>query len=160
MTTPLHTLETCLSRQLALARDFLTALQDESRLLADPAQADQLAASTAAKLSCIQQFEALDKARDQALFDLGHDAGPEGLQQALRQHPSLSALLSELQDTAGQARELNEQNGTVIQTYLQHTQQTLADLRQLTGKSTEPLYNASGRPHGALPSGRTHIKAG
>ena len=160
MTTPLQTLETCLTRQLALARNFLTTLQKESRQLEDPAQTEQLAAITASKLACIQQFEALDSARDQALLDLGHETGNDGLQQAVHQHPSVAALQADLQDTASQARELNEQNGTVIHTYLRHAQQTLADLRQLTGQSAEPLYNASGRAHGAVPAGRTHIKAG
>ncbi len=160
MTTPLQTLETCLARQLELARRFLAALQEESRLLQDPGQADQLTASTAAKLDCVQQFEALDTVRDQALAQLGHSPDGEGLRQALAQHPALAALLAELQGVAAQARDLNESNGTVINTYLRHTQQTLADLRQLTGQGAESLYNASGRPNAARLAGRTHIKAG
>lgn len=160
MTTPLQTLETCLTQQLELARRFLAALQEESRLLEDPGLADQLAGSTAAKLACVQQFEALDSTRNRALAQLGHTPDNDGLRQALAQHPALAGLLDELQDAAAQARDLNEQNGTVIHTYLRHAQQTLADLRQLTGQATEPLYNASGRPKASLPAGRTHIKAG
>ncbi|MCB5362810.1 flagellar protein FlgN [Pusillimonas sp. CC-YST705] len=160
MSSVLQTLETCLDRQLTLAREFLTAVQHESQLLQDPSQAELLATSTATKLSCIQRFEALENVRNQALLQLDLDASPEGLQQALRLHPSLAPLFTELQDIADQARQLNEQNGTVIQTYLRHTQHTLADLRQLTGQATEPLYNASGRASGALPAGRTHITAG
>ena len=158
MTTPWHTLETCLNQQLALAQQFLLALQEESRLLQNPAQANQLASTTASKLSCVQQFEALTNTRNQALLQLGYSPSPQGLEQALAQHSAMASQLQALQSLAQQASTLNTANGAAIHTYLRHTQQALSEIHQLSGQNTKPLYTASGRTSGGF-RGRTHIKA-
>jgi flagellar biosynthesis/type III secretory pathway chaperone len=159
MTTPLQALEHCLTLQLELTRDFLTTVQEEAHLLESPSQADLLPGNTAAKVSCAQQFAELEKARDQALLDMGFEADDKGMQQAMRAHGHLGSVMKSIQDAAAQARGINEQNGIIIRTYLRDTQQMLADLRQLTGQAAEPLYNANGRSQGSAMARRTHIKA-
>lgn len=160
MTTSQQTLADCLAQQLQLAQRFLAILQEESRHLESPEQTEHLQASTAAKLECVQQFDTQVAIRNQILLSMGHTADAAGLRQALQAQPSLGDTQDALLGLAEQAKQLNAENGIIINTYLRHTQQAMTELQQLTGQAPEPLYTSSGRSHTSSPAARTHIKAG
>lgn len=151
-----HLLQT-LNHELALVQRFIDILEAEANALEQSDYGEALEASTRHKNSCIGQLADAGQAREAALQAMGFGTDRAGLEAAVKTYPQLAHATDQLFDLGRQASDLNMANGAIIETYLQHTQQALHAIRQMSG-STD-LYDASGRPGGSKGS-RTRIAAG
>lgn len=143
-TSAIFKLEQLFVTETALTQEFISVLQAEAEVLAKPAVGDALDATTARKNALAQQLAAAAASRHVIYTELGYP-GQDTNHAVLRQdHPSLRQAINALAQAAQQAHEINEENGIVIEAYLKHNQQALAELRLLTGQDL-PLYDASGR---------------
>lgn len=142
MSTSLDDLQSCLNHEIDLVKRFLHVLNDEALALAQPENNAVLAASTRQKNQFAQQLSDAAGIREALLAKLGLSAGKAGLDEAARQDPALQAVCDELFSLAEKARNLNVENGTVIEMYLAHNQRAIQTLRSLAGSGS--LYDAKG----------------
>lgn len=143
MDTHTADLRTCLERECALVRDFIDVLRDEALALEHPDDSAALQASTQAKNRCADDMATIAGQRDALLAEQGMPTGKPGLDAASHDDPALAQPYGELLQLADEARRMNLENGTAIETYLAHTQRAMRTLRSLAGSGS--LYDARGR---------------
>ena len=139
-----HLLET----ELELMEHFLFSLKKENALLMDSYSNDDLFDLTEIKNQYAERLSAVATQRDEALADLGLAAGQEGLLAAQQQYPALSDTIQELINTVEKARQYNEENGLLIEAYLNYTSEALEALNSANPTATNPqqaqTYDAKG----------------
>ncbi|CAM5190691.1 Flagella synthesis protein FlgN OS=Castellaniella defragrans OX=75697 GN=HNR28_000428 PE=3 SV=1 [Castellaniella defragrans] len=138
----IDTLLRCMDAQSALLDDFIQTLQAEGQLLLETPSDEALGTLTSRKNDYARRLSELDQARSQQLAELGYTDTRDSIEAACAAHPDLRAAFDALWQRAGQARTLNEQNGQVLHTFIEHNQRALTTLRTLMG---ENLYDARGR---------------
>ncbi|ARP94322.1 flagella synthesis protein FlgN [Bordetella genomosp. 13] len=138
-------LQICIERESALVQAFIEAVDAEGLALADRTAHQALQQAAQEKENLAEQLVALSVQRDELLAGLGLPPGNEGTEQAAAQFPELAESWNRLLEYAAVARERNERNGMMISVSLQHTQQALDALRQLTEGDTTATYDAQGR---------------
>ena len=125
ITDALHHL---LDTELELMEHFLFSLEKENALLMESYSNDDLFDLTEIKNQYAERLSAIAVQRDEALADLGLAAGQEGLLTAQQQYPTLSDTIQELINTVEKARQYNEENGLLIEAYLNYTSEALETL--------------------------------
>lgn len=146
LTTDLHD---HLTAELDLMQHFLFALEKENTLLLSNYHHDDLYDLTELKNSYAEQLAQAANLRDSALNALQLPAGKDGLLLAAQLHnEELGALVQQLMTLAQQGRQLNDQNGLLINTYLDYNQQALQALGQ-ANPTAASVYDAHGKkqPH-------------
>lgn len=141
--------------EIALLRDFVAVLQREQAALSAD-DADEIAASSRAKVGLLQQLGRISNERNLALAREGFAADRAGLDALLARDVDSGALAQQrerLMSLAGEANELNRINGKLICLRTAHNQKSLSILLGTAeGAST---YGRDGRASlGGSPSGR------
>ena len=127
-------------------------------MLEDGAIEAALIETTERKNVAADALTAAAQERNRVLESLGFAADGAGLNAAVEAHPELGTLRDKLVQITEQARTLNESNGQIIESFLDHNQRALETLQRLTGIGD--IYDASGRTRkGGAGKGR-NIKAG
>lgn len=142
MNTEADALLRCIEQQSALVREFIQTLEAESTLLLETTPNDTLEALTARKNEYAQRLADLDRDRAQHLGRLGFGSDRDGVEAAIFAHPTLRDPFDTLLQLAAQARELNQQNGQIIDIFLASNRRAIDTLRTLMG---DDLYDAKGR---------------
>lgn len=141
--TTYQELEQTLELELECVQAFLTTLQQESDVLAQGAEPEDLNNITQEKNEHAIQLSGLATKRNNLLKELGLENDREGLQELAEQNPEILETVQALIDTTAQASILNHGNGQIIDRFLNNHQQALDVLYHLTGRSQ--IYDAKGR---------------
>lgn len=136
MTSPLpdQPIAGILADELAALREFATLLKTEQTILVD-GNADGLAALIDGKSALATRLGEFARRRETALAACKLPAGRQGMEAWLATLPADTVPRrhwQELLPLAAEARSLNELNGKLIGTRLQHNQQALAALMSAT----------------------------
>lgn len=124
-------LESIQQALVALNR-FVDLLQQEQQALIE-GDADRLLALSQLKIHQSEQLDLLERDRKAWLMRQGFDPQQDGMARWLAQQPAnVTATWNSLLETARQAQRLNQENGKLIETHLQHNQQMLAALMHAT----------------------------
>ena len=140
-----------LSDELAALREFIALLKEEQTTLAE-GKADALPSLIDRKSALATRLGDCSARRDAALAVLALPAGRSGMETWLESQPSTSPARRDwlqLLPLAAEARSLNELNGKLIGTRLQHNQQALTALMGATERAM--TYG---------PDGHTQISGG
>lgn len=137
---------------------FLFCLEKESELLLSSYNNDDLYDLTELKNQYADQLSHIAEQRDLQLAILNLPLGREGLIAAQSVSDTLEDLIHQLFDIAEKARTLNEQNGLVIQTYLDYSVQALEALAQANPPAGE-IYDARGKTKPATALKRGIVRA-
>lgn len=138
----LTSLQNCIQQQIELLQNFVSLLQREnSVLLADPQNQDLIDISTQ-KNDYARRISELDRSRTQNINILGFADDSSGINQLITLMPELQPLFASLWAVADQANQINNENGQLLNTYLEHNQKAINTLHGLMGQS---LYDASGK---------------
>ncbi|HEX7387878.1 MAG TPA: flagellar protein FlgN [Castellaniella sp.] len=132
----------CVDEQSALLDDFIKTLQAEGQLLLETPSDEALGTLTARKNDYARRLGELDQTRSQHLAELGFTDTRESIESACVTHPDLHQAFKSLWQRAGEAQALNESNGQILHTFIEHNQRALDTLRTLMG---EDLYDARGK---------------
>jgi len=150
-----------LAQEIRLMQDFIALLDEEARVLENPAATQALHATTRRKHGYADQLQAAAVARTAHLAALGFADVREDLSPVVQQYPDLRPAIDTLIALAARARDKNAENGIAIQTYQRHHREALAALRTLRGCGENRLYDARGRSQRAgTGSIKTHVAAG
>lgn len=152
-----NTLFDALQTEVALLQAFNEALAQETEILLSRHDEAALDALNHQKILYAEELEAAHQLRAQLLEELGYGNNRDSLEQAGAAY-NCRDLVSELFNLATQARQQNETNGSIIQTYLEHNQHALNALTSFA-QSSEKLYDARGRSNLPRPGKPTSIKA-
>lgn len=147
------TLENCLQTHITVLHDFLDLTEQEHEVLLQTFEPDTLAQLTQRKNQLLLEFLRLDHLRQQHLDALGVDHNIQGLSALAQAQPELAELVHQLIELSTAARQQNENNGVLIQTYLNSNQQALDTLSALAGKNN--FYTAHGKPSPQASSSRS-----
>lgn len=146
-----------LAGELAALREFVTLLQEEQSALLD-GKGDGLAALVEKKSALAGRLTDCAGQREAALAGLGLPAGRDGMEAWLATAAAAARNdWQELLPLAATARNLNELNGKLIGTRLQHNQQALAALMGATERAM--TYGPDGHAHPPAGSGRSRGSA-
>lgn len=152
-----NTTATGLISRLNAERDalkaFVTLLETEQQTLVD-GRVEELLALSDRKTQAAQELSQLANARKTSLLAQGAKTDSGGITAWLQAHAA-NALPAwqDIQQLAERMRQLNNTNGTLIQTRMRHNQQALIVLHN-AANSAGALYGRDGQPH--IPtSGRT-----
>lgn len=142
-----------LQQELTALDQFIALLQREQKALV-AADVQALLPLTEDKLKLSEQLNALARARGAALAQAGYAADANGVRQWLAGQPrAIAAAWGKLLDKAHTAQRLNETNGKLINTHLQHNQQALTALMNASNQSS--VYGPDGQPRiGSAPAQR------
>ena len=134
------------SERLALG-SMCRLLQVEQGALVQ-AQGDRVAELAVDKASQMETLSRLADQRSRHLTALGLSGNAEGIKVWLGRHPELALAAkkawSELMAVAEKARQLNQDNGILIESRLQQNRQKLAVL-QSSAASSDGVYHSDGR---------------
>jgi flagellar biosynthesis/type III secretory pathway chaperone len=134
------------SERIALSA-FCQLLQAEQGALVK-AQADRVAELAVDKATQIEALSRLADQRNRHLTAQGLSGNAEGIKVWLSRNPELALAAekawSELMGVAETARQLNQDNGLLIESKLQQNWQKLAVL-QSSGASSDGVYHSDGR---------------
>ena len=134
------------SERIALS-SFCSLLQVEQGALVQ-AQADRVADLAADKAARIEALSRLADQRSRHLTAQGLSGNAEGIKVWLSRHPELASAAKkawrELMAVAETARQLNQDNGILIESKLQQNRQKLAVL-QSSGAAPDGVYHSDGR---------------
>ncbi|MCQ9615980.1 flagellar protein FlgN [Paenalcaligenes niemegkensis] len=151
-------LQQALQAEIELLLVFNTALTQETELLLSNHDNDALNENAALKTQFSEALAAANQRRVLALNELNLPDSKQGLEEAVNLDSQLGPLVEELFRLAQQAKVQNENNGTLIHTFLQHNEQALEALGQLT-QPVEKVYDASGKTSVHRAGSRASIKA-
>lgn len=151
-------LQQTLENEVKLLTSFTELLQQETILLLGEHDNETLHQITQLKNQYAEQLAHLNDQREHALTALQVSNSAAGLQQAASQFPDLVPLVEQLHSLAEQAKLANEQNGLLIDTYLQYNQQALDALAQAM-QPVEQVYDARGKASLQRSQPRASIKA-
>ena len=131
-----------LSQQHQATQRFVSVLEQERLVLvAGKIDGEQLTRLTAQKQALLLTLERLESVRRRAQIKRGYQPGARGAAQAARDEGCLDGW-SKLQETAAQAKRLNQLNGDTLLIRLQQNQRILNVLNELSGHT---LYGPDGR---------------
>ncbi len=149
------TIGTLIDEESRVLRAFLDILEHEQQSLL-AGQADPLLSIAEEKNRASAQLSRLSLRRSQALSAQGFGSGAAAtaawLNQLATDAPPREAW-SRLLDLASRARTLNEENGALIRTRLQHNQRALAVLAAASDQAT--LYGPDGQAFAGV--GKRHL---
>lgn len=129
--------------QIALDR-FIDILQQEQAALV-AADVDALQSLSADKQQLSEQLNTLSQQRATQLQRAGFTANAEGVKTWLATQPAtVKDAWEKLLTSAQTAQRLNQTNGKLIQTHLQHNQQALIALMGAANRAD--VYGADGQP--------------
>jgi flagella synthesis protein FlgN len=147
-----------LQQELDALDQFIALLRQEQAALV---RADALAVIPLAdhKLKLSEQLNALARRRVAMLAQSGFAADTDGMRRWLTTQPAAVATQWEqLLDKARTAQHLNQTNGKLIETQLQHNQQALSALMHASNQAG--MYGPDGQPRiGGATSPRSMGKA-
>lgn len=135
------------AEELAQLRVFVTALQREQQSLVD-GHLDNLLPLAEEKSRIAASLGSLAEQRNKALAAAGLAADKTGMMDWLTSQPKSAASRAEwdnLLELAAEARRLNELNGKLIATRMQHNQQALAVLHAAVNRAM--MYGPDGQQH-------------
>jgi len=132
----------CVDAQSALLDDFIQTLLAEGQLLLETPSDEALGTLTSRKNDFARRLGELDQTRSRQLAALGYADTRDSIEAACATHPGLREAFDSLWRRAEHARTLNEQNGQILHTFIEHNRRALTTLRTLMG---EDLYDARGR---------------
>lgn len=141
-----------------LMQHFLFSLEKENELLLSSYSNDDLYDLTELKNQYADQLSQTSVQRENTLAELGLPAGRDGLLAAKSLSDDLNELIQDLFDTAEKAQKLNNENGLLIQTYLDYSVQALQALSQANPKAAD-IYDAKGQKQSATSSKRGIVRA-
>lgn len=131
------------SEQATLDR-FIAVLQHEQAALI-AADIDQVQSLSPQKQELSEQLNALAQQRVTQLHQAGFTPDTEGMKAWLKlQVPAVKQSWEKLLASAQTAQQLNQTNGKLIQTHLQHNQQALSALMNAANRAD--VYGADGQP--------------
>lgn len=132
----------CVDEQSELLNDFIQVLQAEGALLLETPSDEALGALTVRKNDYARRLGELDQVRATTLADMGQTDSRAGIDAVCALSPDLRAAFDTLFERAARASTLNQDNGQILKTFMEHNQQALDTLRGLMGQD---LYDARGR---------------
>lgn len=133
--------------ELDLMEQFLFSLQKENALLLENYNNDDLFDLTELKNHYADQLNGVALLRDSALVELQLPTGREGLLAAQAQYKELDEAITALFETAETARKYNEENGLLIQTYLDYSTKAIEALNSVNPTAGTSVYDAKGKAH-------------
>ncbi|MDY0309815.1 MAG: flagellar protein FlgN [Castellaniella sp.] len=139
---PGDTLLQCIQAQSGLLDEFIQALEAESAALLDNPTNLALAELTLRKNDYAQRLAQLDQERARILNDLDQADDADGIDAVCAVYPELRASFDALFERADRAHRLNQDNGQVLRTFMEHNQRALDTLHALINQD---LYDARGR---------------
>jgi flagellar biosynthesis protein FlgN len=137
----------CLREEDAVIVEFTSLLEEESTALSGPQSFDALQAITDRKNEYAARLGGLSHRRDTLLAELDLPAAHEGTEAAVVRHPELAEPWQTLLAHSAKAAAINENNGSLIDMHLRHTEGALETLRNVGAGSN--LYTSQGRSGGA-----------
>lgn len=133
-----------LRQEQATLDRFIDLLQQEQAALV-AANVDQLQPLSELKQKLSEELNGLARQRVAVLERAGFKADAAGMQAWLSKQPASAAeAWTQLRERAQTAQHLNQTNGKLIQSHLQHNQQALAVLMNAANKAD--IYGADGQP--------------
>lgn len=143
-----QSLQSCLNQAITVLESFNQTLSQENDLLLTTHDDSDLLAFTQKKNQFLAELETQHEACGRALSALGLENSHEGLVTAAESDAELAAIVQRFFELAETAQHQNNQNGIIIQTYLEHNQQALQAITSMMQRS-EQVYTAQGktRPH-------------
>ena len=153
----LQSLHSCLNQAITVLESFNQTLLQENDLLLTTHDDADLYAFTQQKTEFLAELEQQHEACGLALKALGLEHSHEGLVAAAELDAELASVVQHFVALAEKAQHQNNQNGIIIQTYLEHNQQALQAVTALMQRS-EQVYTAQGKTRSHKPL-LTPIKA-
>lgn len=141
-----------------LMQHFLFSLEKENELLLSNYSNDDLYDHTELKNQYADQLNQAAEQRDNQLTAMGLPTARDGLLAAQSLSDELDQLVQQLFDITEQARTLNEQNGLLIQTYLNYSVEALEALGA-ANPPTSDVYDARGRTKSGTALKRGIVRA-
>lgn len=132
----------CVQAQSDLLDEFIQTLEAESAALLDNPTNLALAELTVRKNDYAQRLAQLDQDRVGILNELEQSDDAAGIDAVCAVYPQLRTTFDALFERAGRAGRLNQENGQILQTYMEHNQRALDTLHALLNQD---LYDARGR---------------
>lgn len=132
----------CVDAQSELLNDFIQVLEAENALLLETPSNEALGSLTVRKNDYARRLGELDQARTTILTDMEQPDNAAGIEAVCALHPDLRSAFDHLFEQVAQASTLNQSNGQILTTFMEHNQQALDTLRSLMGQD---LYDARGR---------------
>ncbi|WP_323017880.1 flagellar protein FlgN [Castellaniella sp.] len=132
----------CVDAQSELLNDFIQVLEAENALLLETPSNEALGSLTVRKNDYARRLGELDQARTTILTDMEQPDNAAGIEAVCALHPDLRSAFDGLFEQVAQASTLNQSNGQILKTFMEHNQQALDTLRSLMGQE---LYDARGR---------------
>ncbi|WP_298017676.1 flagella synthesis protein FlgN [uncultured Castellaniella sp.] len=132
----------CVDEQSELLNDFIQVLEAEGALLLETPSNEALGALTTRKNDYARRLSELDQARAATLASMGQADDRASIDVVCALHPDLRPAFDTLFERAAHASALNQDNGQILKTFMEHNQQALDTLRGLMGQD---LYDARGR---------------
>ena len=140
--TDLHHL---LAQEKEIMGHLLFSLEKEHALLLDSYSNDALFDLTELKNHYADQLAQTAKQRDALLVALGFETGIEGLRAAQNEHEAVRTSVHELLELTEKAQALNEENGLLINTYLEYSEKAIETLDKANPtKGADQVYDAKG----------------
>lgn len=139
-----QSLHSCLNQAITVLESFNQTLSQEHDLLLTTHDDADLYAFTQQKTEFLAELEQQHTACGLALSALGLEHSHDGLIAATELDAELAPTVQRFFDTAEAAQHQNNQNGIIIQTYLEHNQQALQAVTTLMQRS-EQVYTAQGK---------------
>lgn len=132
----------CVRAQSGLLDEFIQTLEAESAtLLGDPTNL-ALAELAQRKNDYAERLGRLDRERARLLGELDQADDAAGIDAVCAVHPELRPAFDALFERAGRASRLNQDNGQLLRTFMEHNQRALDTLHSLVNQD---LYDARGR---------------
>ena len=146
------TFQPLILEEMAIVDLFIDVLKREQQALVE-GHADLLTSLAAEKTDCYNRLDRLGRKRQLMLTAAGMAAVPASLtywleSQALSLQETWQAFLLK----AGEARDLNRQNGELINSHMQYNRQALTVLLEISNRAS--VYGPDGQPR---PSGGGRI---
>jgi flagella synthesis protein FlgN len=132
----------CVQAQSDLLDQFIQTLEAESAALLDNPTNLALAELTVRKNDYAQRLTQLDQDRVALLNELDQTDDAAGINAVCAVYPDLRVIFDALFERASRAGRLNQENGDILRTYMEHNQRALDTLHALINQD---LYDASGR---------------
>lgn len=132
-----------LAEEVSCASELAACLEREQRQLSAVDTAEALQQTIAAKNLLVARMTSLAERRHKALAEQGYAASEAGMRAWLEKSSASLPIWNELLNAARRARELNQINGTLINTHMARTRAALSVLQQKPAGST--VYGPDGQ---------------
>jgi len=125
--------------------EFLEILAEEHQVLSGAAVNQALNRCSARKQAQADKLHTAQQARAALLAELGFAHTPQDLRPVAQRYPDLHTLIEGLVALVKTARERNQENGVLIESWQNRHQAALLKLQSLINARDNRLYDASGR---------------